>query len=594
MPVEVITLDDEVVTIQMLEQGPPGPPGDQGDIGLTGPQGPVGDQGPKGDKGDTGDQGNQGLQGPQGAPGGMGPAGPQGIPGTNIYVGVDPPAGAIANQFWWASDQGILYVYYDSAWVQAAGVAGGGGGGGTTLLVSDTAPVGAPDGSLWWQSSKGQLYLRYNDGTSVAWVAATPSPDLATFLLLSGGTMTGPLVLSGNPTLALHAVPKQYSDLGVRVDGAQGFSTAQIEQARKNIFAAPFDALAFNGLQINGSAETSQQFGSTGTTLTNQYPVDMWQWAVTTTGGGIAQASQSPASDVPTPTPGFTTYLRVSTASQQTVMGANDVFYLQNNIEGSRILRLAFGTANAQPITIGFWSCHTLPGLYSISVRSGDGARGYVTSYTHAVSDVPQYNVITIPGDKAGTWATSSARGMLIGFTMACGSANITSSVNTWLAGGSGFGAPGQVNAMGGPYNFRITGLIVLPGNEAPTAARSALIMRPADVELDLCQRYFQAPWSTASYAMAAYCAGPNVARLGYVFRKMMRASPTMLSVNPGWCNVNCMNGNFAAASVSSLSVSLGSYALDLNFAGTPFASILGQGCAAGIPYGALWFDARI
>jgi hypothetical protein len=31
-------------------------------------------------------------------------------------------------------------------------------------------------------------------------------------IALAGGTMTGPLVLSGDPTLALHAVPKQYAD----------------------------------------------------------------------------------------------------------------------------------------------------------------------------------------------------------------------------------------------------------------------------------------------------------------------------------------------------------------------------------------------
>lgn len=35
----------------------------------------------------------------------------------------------------------------------------------------------------------------------------------AVMLQRSGGTMTGAIVLSGNPTLALHASPKQYVDV---------------------------------------------------------------------------------------------------------------------------------------------------------------------------------------------------------------------------------------------------------------------------------------------------------------------------------------------------------------------------------------------
>jgi hypothetical protein len=357
-----------------------------------------------------------------------------------------------------------------------------------------------------------------------------------------------------------------------------------------SVWAAPFDALAFNGMQINGSAEISQYYGSAGTTQTNQYPVDMWQWAVTTTGAGIALASQSQASDVPTPTPGFTTYLRASVATPQPVLGANDIFYLQNNIEGSRIIRLAFGTANAMPITIGFWSCHDLPGLYSVGVRNGTGDRSYVTTYTHNASAVPQYNVITIPGDKAGAWVTSSARGMLIGFAIAAGASGMTASTNIWMATGA-IAAQGQVNAMGGSYNSRIGGLIVLPGNEVPTAARSALIMRPANTELDLCERYLQAP-QAGGYSLTAYCAAANIARMGIQFRHLMRVVPTLIPVNPGLCGINAPVGNFSVTSFALLAGGAGGVGLDAYIGTNSFT--LGHGCVVGMPQGALWFDARI
>jgi len=52
----------------------------------------------------------------------------------------------------------------------------------------------------------------------------------------SGGTMSGPLTLSGNPTNALHAVTKQYVDGNfVSFSQAQSLTPTQQEQARENI-----------------------------------------------------------------------------------------------------------------------------------------------------------------------------------------------------------------------------------------------------------------------------------------------------------------------------------------------------------------------
>ena len=49
MPVEVITLEDEVVVIEVTEQGPPGVQGPLGPVGPTGPPGPQGVPGPPGE-----------------------------------------------------------------------------------------------------------------------------------------------------------------------------------------------------------------------------------------------------------------------------------------------------------------------------------------------------------------------------------------------------------------------------------------------------------------------------------------------------------------------------------------------------------------
>ena len=47
----------------------------------------------------------------------------------------------------------------------------------------------------------------------------------------------------------------------VRYDTAQSLSATQQTQARINIYAAPYDAMAYSGMQINGGMEVSQENG---------------------------------------------------------------------------------------------------------------------------------------------------------------------------------------------------------------------------------------------------------------------------------------------------------------------------------------------
>jgi hypothetical protein len=85
----------------------------------------------------------------------------------------------------------------------------------SSLYISDNPPVTPPDGSMWWDSDNGLLYIRYNDGAGPSqWVqaVATPAIDTSVFVSKAGDTMGGDLTLKGNPTAALHAVPKQYVD----------------------------------------------------------------------------------------------------------------------------------------------------------------------------------------------------------------------------------------------------------------------------------------------------------------------------------------------------------------------------------------------
>jgi hypothetical protein len=304
----------------------------------------------------------------------------------------------------------------------------------------------------------------------------------------------------------------------VRYDTPQNLTEAQDAQARQNIYAAPFDALAYSGMQINGGIEVSQELGTTGRS-TNGYVCDGWKMQFAGTMAVSAGMSPNNAGFV------LPNYIYAAVTTAQPSLGAGDFSVLMQLIEGYRIARLNWGTANAQPITIGFWSNHTPAGVYSGTIRNAANNRSYAFTYTHGTVTVPQYNVVTIPGDTAGTWAADNSLGIVVTFAQACGATNVAPAGNVWAAAAY-LAAPGQVNGAAAINNaLRITGVVVLPGVEAPTAERSPLIMRPYDQELVTCQRY----WTRVNAGLQGYAAAGGV-NFGAVspFPVEMRVSPTI------------------------------------------------------------------
>jgi hypothetical protein len=195
--------------------------------------------------------------------------------------------------------------------------------------------------------------------------------------------------------------------------------------------------------------------------------------------------------------PGFNNVLSITVTTAQASIGTGDIAFIYQIIEGYRISRLAWGTVGAQhPITIGFWTAHARTGTYSVAVRNALANRSYVANYTQNVANTGEYKTVTVPADTTGTWPTDNTAGMQLSFTMACGSSLVAPVLNAWQAGNYVAGA-GHVNGVAATSDvFRITGVVVLPGIEAPSAAQSPLIMRPFDQELVTCQRYWEKSYS--------------------------------------------------------------------------------------------------
>lgn len=382
----------------------------------------------------------------------------------------------------------------------------------TTITASPTAPVSPPDGTLWWDTVSGMLYVRYNDGTSVQWVTAVPIPDTTKFVSVDAQTLTA----------------------------------AQQAQARANIYAAPFDAMAYNGMQINGAMEVSQERGSN--PITDGHVCD--GWLVQSIGGMVVSAATLLHDGL---IPGIPQMLTYTTPTAKPALAVGDLVRLYQTLEGIRLSRLGWGTPSAKPITISFWSCHTKVGLYTVGVANVGAARSYVTTYTQTVANIPEYHTVTIPGDTTGTWPKDITLAMYLSFTTAAGSSFTAPAANVWTAGAF-FAAPGQVNAASSTSDVvRITGVVVLPGIEAPTAAQSPLIMRPFAQELLTCQRYY---WTSFPHGTVVgtgkgmtnciygACIGdPNFGTpLLADFHVPMRVVPTVSTYNPVSANTAVRN----------------------------------------------------
>jgi hypothetical protein len=195
-------------------------------------------------------------------------AGATGAPTANAFTGICYAAvitGSVTTDlFIEARDQvtGNLFVRQKKAnvwqaWAQAAGVTTGA-----------TPPSGVSPNTLWWDPTRGKLFIYYQDVDSAQWVEAVAVPDLSpnNYVRIIGETMTGPLILSGDPTLPLGSATKQYVDAGdtansnnlnnraVRYDAAQTLTDAQQLQARQNISALMRSYLAGLTLSTPGSS----------------------------------------------------------------------------------------------------------------------------------------------------------------------------------------------------------------------------------------------------------------------------------------------------------------------------------------------------
>jgi len=353
----------------------------------------------------------------------------------------------------------------------------------------------------------------------------------------AGDTMSGPLILSDDPTALYEAATKQYVDSKltsgggiaeapldgkvygrsmeawaqvlpsnadvVRYDSAQSLTSSQQTQGRQNIVAAPLDALAFGGVQVDGNMEINQAGAGTvsATPAATTYAIDSWAVLSSPTGGPTVSVTQ--VTDAP---PGYRNSLKIAVTTAQPSLSTAAYLILYQNIEGMRIARMALGTAQGMPIGIAFWIKTHRPGLYSGSLNNGPvGNWGCPFPIQVNQADTWEYKTATIPAPPVGvSFSKDGNAGMQIIFNMAAGT-NWQAPALQWTSGASaGAAVTGTINGVAATSDtMQITGVVILPGIELPSATRAPLIMRPYEVELPRVQRSYNRISSSIEFTAA-------------------------------------------------------------------------------------------
>ena len=255
----------------------------------------------------------------------------------------------------------------------------------------------------------------------------------------------------------------------------------------------------FRNRIINGDMRIDQRNAGASVTPTTDgtYTLDRW----TTRISAASKFSVQKNAGAVTPPAGFINYLGV-TSLAATSVGSTDYYAVSQFIEGLNTADLGFGTANAQTVTLSFWVRSSLTGTFGGYISNSSGGRIYPFSYTISSANTWEKKSITIAGDTAGTWLTTSGIGIRVQFNLGFGS-TYQGAANAWNSSNI-FQPTGATSVVGtSGATFYLTGVQLEAGSTATEFEH-----RPYDMELARCQRYYEKSYNISQSVGASTSAG--------------------------------------------------------------------------------------
>jgi hypothetical protein len=285
------------------------------------------------------------------------------------------------------------------------------------------------------------VYSSSNSGSAVTFSAGTKNVFIT--MVASKSVQVDP---SGSTTSAVNSISNGTSNVSIAssngaVTATTNGSTALTIDTSQNATLVGNMAMGSSFLRnriINGNIQIWQK-GTSFTGLTaSLVTADRMFFNIGTPGTGVFKVER--VTDTPTGQ-GFPYSMKWSPTTAMSSVGAATYCAMGQGIEGLNISDLAYGTANAQTITISFWIKSNITGIVPFAlIQSGAStARSYASYYTINTAGTWQKITITIPGDTGGTIPNTNAIAFELDLCyMAIGSSYTNGTFNTWNVNSAG------------------------------------------------------------------------------------------------------------------------------------------------------------
>jgi hypothetical protein len=286
--------------------------------------------------------------------------------------------------------------------------------------------------------------------------------------------------------------------------------------------AAGFTGNNFRNIIINGDMSIAQR-GTSETGLLNTsgyFTCDRWRFLTSGTGTW----TQSQSTDVPTGQ-GFANSIKLDCTTANTQSSA-DYLMLNYKIEGQAVQYLKKGTANAESVTVSFWTKSNKTGTYTFELDDNDNNRSISKTYTVDSADTWEKKTLTFAGDTTGTLDNNNGESLRFYFWLSAGSDYTSGTLQTsWQSTTDANRVSSSNVYLGDSTNDEvyITGVQL----EAGTTA-SEFEFLPHDVNLQRCFRYFE-KFGGGNIHGGSYNGGTTIGHVQYKVRK--RATPTLSGV---------------------------------------------------------------
>jgi hypothetical protein len=298
---------------------------------------------------------------------------------------------------------------------------------------------------------------------------------------------------------------------------------------------------------INGAMVIDQRNNGASITPTTDGTYSVDRWCIRLTQASKISMQQNAGSLTPVATTGFVNYLGLTSTSAYSAT-STDIFTLEQIIEGYNMADLAWGTANAKPVTLSFWAYSSKTGTFGGSLFGNPANYSYPFTYSIPVANTWTQISISIAGPTGGTgWTQTNGAGIYLNFDLGSGSTRLGTS-GSW-ASAQYWGATGDTSIVAtSGATFYITGVQLEVGSSA-----TGYEYRQYTTELQLCQRYlpaFTPNGSTGIVGQGQMWNNSTTFYTYFTFQTTTRVPPTGITVS----SLSHFKGNGVSTDVTSLS----------------------------------------